>query len=72
MNSFQQNVIKHKVGLLNLATELGNVSRACKVMGLSRDTFYRYQSAMEAGGVDAVIDANRRKPNHKNRIEEAT
>ena len=72
MNSFQQNVIKHKVGLLKLATELGNVSRACKVMGLSRDTFYRYQSAMEAGGVDALIDANRRKPNHKNRIEEAT
>jgi len=36
-------VIKHKVGLLNLAAELGNVSRACKVMGFSRDTFYRYQ-----------------------------
>lgn len=67
MNSFQQNVIKHKVGLLNLAAELGNVSRACKVMGFSRDTFYRYQSAMEVGGVDALINANRRKPNHKNR-----
>ena len=37
-------IIKHKVGLLNLAEELGNVSRACKVMGVSRDTFYRYQS----------------------------
>ena len=72
MNSFQQNVIKHKVGLLNLTTELGNVSRACKVMGFSRDTFYRYQSAMEVGGVDALIDANRRKPNPKNRVEAAT
>ena len=39
MSSVQQNVIKHKVGLLNLAAELGNVSRACKVMGFSRDTF---------------------------------
>ena len=48
MSSVQQNVIKHKVGLLSLAAELGNVSRACKVMGLSRDTFYRYQSAMES------------------------
>jgi hypothetical protein len=47
MSSFQQNVIKHKVGLLNLAAELGNVSRACKVMGFSRDTFYRYQAAVE-------------------------
>lgn len=72
MNSVQQNVIKHKVGLLNLAAELGNVSRACKVMGFSRDTFYRYQSAKETGGVDALIDANRRKPNPKNRVEEAT
>lgn len=72
MSSVQQNVIKHKVGLLNLAAELGNVSRACKVMGFSRDTFYRYQSAMEDGGVEALIDANRRKPNPKNRVEEAT
>lgn len=72
MRSVPQNVIKHKVGLLNLAAELGNVSRACKVMGFSRDTFYRYQTALEAGGVDALIDANRRKPNLRNRVEEAT
>lgn len=72
MSSFQQNVIKHKVGLLNLAAELGNVSRACKVMGFSRDTFYRYQNAVAEGGVEALLDANRRKPNPKNRVEEAT
>ncbi|BBE09756.1 integrase catalytic subunit [Mycoavidus cysteinexigens] len=62
MYSVHQNIIKHKVGLLNLATELGNVSRACKVMGFSRDTFYRYQTAVETGGVDALIDANRKSP----------
>ena len=72
MSSFQQNVIRHKVGLLNLAAELGNVSRACKLLGFSRDTFYRYHAAMESGGVDALIDANRRKPNPKNRVEEVT
>ena len=72
MSSVPQNVIKHKVGLLNLAAELGNVSRACKVMGFSRDTFYRYQSAMASGGVDALIDANRKKPNLRNRVEETT
>ena len=71
MSSVQQNVIKHKVGLLNLAAELGNVSRACKVMGFSHDTFYRYQAERETGGVDALIDANCRKPNPKNRVEEA-
>lgn len=42
--------IKHKVGLLNLAQELGNVSKACKIMGLSRDMSYRYQSAVERVG----------------------
>ena len=63
-------IIKHKVGLLNLAEELGNVSKACKVMGLSRDTFYRYKSAVDEGGVQALFDQNRRKPNLKNRMDE--
>lgn len=72
MSSLNQNVIRHKIGLLNLATELGNVSKACKVMGLSRDTFYRYQNAVAEGGVEALFDGNRRKPNPKNRVEEAT
>jgi ACT domain-containing protein len=43
-------IIKHKAGLLNLAEELGNVSKACKIMGVSRDTFYRYQELAEEGG----------------------
>jgi len=65
-------IIKHKVGLLNLADELGNVSKACKVMGVSRDTFYRYQELVETGGIDSLIDKSRRKANIKNRVDEAT
>lgn len=65
-------IIKHKAGLLNLAQELNNVSRACKVMGVSRDTFYRYQELVEEGGVDALIDKSRRTPNLKNRVDNAT
>jgi transposase InsO family protein len=65
-------VIKHKIGLLNLAEELGNVSKACRIMGFSRDTFYRYQNAVEQGGVEALIDQSRRKPNLKNRVDEQT
>ncbi len=72
MQSFNQSVIKHKLGLLNLAVKLGNVSRACKVMGLSRDTFYRYQTALAEGGVEALLEPSRRKPNRKNRVDEAT
>ncbi len=66
-----EKIIKHKVGLLNLAEELGNVSKACQMMGLSRDTFYRYKSAVEEEGVQALFDANRRKPNVKNRVDPA-
>ena len=72
MESFNQNVIRHKAGLLNLAAELGNISKACRMMGFSRDTFYRYQTARDAGGVEALFEVSRKKPNLKNRGEEAT
>lgn len=64
-------LIKNKVGLLNLAQELGNISRACKLMGFSRETFYRYQEAVSDGGVEALLDKNKRVPNFKNRVDEA-
>lgn len=66
-----EKIIKHKVGLLNLAEELGNVSKACKMMGVSRDTFYRYKDAVDHQGVEALFDQNRRVPNVKNRVEPA-
>src|SRR5262245_55071777 len=70
MQSLNQSAIKHKLGWLNLAAELGNVSKACKVMGLSRDTFYRYQAAVHEGGVEALLAQTHRKSNPKNRVDE--
>jgi len=67
-----ERIIKHKLGLLNLAEELGNVSKACQVMGLSRDTFYRYKKAVESGGVAGLLEKDRRRPNLKNRTDEQT
>ena len=72
MLNSNERIIKHKVGLLNLAEELGNVSKACQLMGLSRDTFYRYKSAVEEGGMESLMDRSRRRPNPKNRTDEAT
>ena len=72
MNYTNNPIIKHKVGILNLAEELGNVSKACKIMGVSRDTFYRYQELMDHGGIEALVNKNRRTPNIKNRVDEAT
>ena len=67
-----ERIIKHKVGLLNLAEELGNVSKACQMMGLSRDTFYRYKAAVEEGGVEGLLEKDRRRANVKNRTDERT
>ena len=72
METVNHKIIKPKIGLLNLAEELGNVSQACKIMGYSRDTFYRYKHAKENGGVQALFDANRRIPNLKNRVDQET
>ena len=70
MNVVNQPIVKHKLGLLNLAEELGNVSQACKIMGVSRDTFYRYQEAKASGGVEALLQKDRKQPNIKNRVNE--
>lgn len=67
-----EKIIKNKLGLLNLAEELGNVSRACKVMGFSRDTFYRYKELVEDGGIENLIEKTRRKPNLRNRVDSVT
>jgi transposase InsO family protein len=71
MSFVDQSIIKHKMGLLNLAEELRNVSQACRVMGVSRDTFYRVKEARETGGLEALLHKDRRRANLKNRVDEA-
>ena len=60
---------RRKLSLLQLAQELGNVAKACRLMGYHRDTFYEVRRAFQVGGVQALVEQRRgpRGP-HPNRV----
>ena len=63
--------LKPKLGLLELAKQLGDVSQACQIMGYSQDTFYPYKGPYQNRGEAALYEISRKKSPQENRAPEA-
>ena len=59
-------LVAPKLALLRLAEELGNVAQACRIMGYSRDSYYRLKKQFDAGGEAALINQSRSRELKKN------
>ena len=65
----KEKVARRKLSLLDLARELGNVSKACKVMGDSRQQFHEIRRNYQTYGSDGLIDClPGAKGPHPNRV----
>lgn len=64
----QQYVIQRKLSILELGSKLGNISEACRRMGVSRQHFYDLKSAVEEKGIDGLLEESKRKPKVGNRL----
>jgi len=67
----QEKIARRKLTLLDLATDLGNVSKACKIVGYSRQQFYEIRRNFQTYGAAGLIDRlpGPRNP-HPNRVPE--
>ena len=65
----EKKVARRNLSLLELASDLDNVSKACKLMGYSRQQFYEIRRNFQTFGADGLIDRTpgARGP-HPNRV----
>lgn len=64
----QQYLINRKINMLDLASTLGNISEACRKLGVTRQHFYDVKQVVEEYGVEGLIEKSRTRPNPKNRM----
>ena len=59
-------ILHRRARVLELAEELGNISEACRLMGVSRTRFYEWKALAERHGLDALLPKARRRPQQPN------
>lgn len=64
----QQYVIQRKLNILELGSKLGNISEACRRLGVSRQHFYDIKTAVEENGIEGLLEESKRKPKIANRV----
>jgi len=67
----QQCLIQRKLNIVELGQTLGNVSEACRRLGVSRRHFYDIKAEVEENGIDGLLEKSRRRPRYGNRLDES-
>jgi len=63
-----QYIINRKLNVLELGETLGNISEACRKLGISRQHYYDIKQAIEEEGVEGLLEKSRRVPRIGNRV----
>lgn len=63
-----QYLIKRKVNIVELGQTLGNISEACRKLGVSRQHYYDIKTAIEEEGLEGLIEKSRKAPRIGNRV----
>jgi len=67
----QQYIIRRKLNTVELAEQLGNISEACRKLGISRQHYYDIKTALEEEGIEGLLEKARNKPRIGNRVAPA-
>ena len=63
-----QHLIERKLNILELGETLGNISEACRKLGVSRQHYYDIKSAIEEEGLEGLIEKSKKAPRLRNRV----
>ena len=64
----QQYIINRKLSILDLGRTLGNISDACRRLGVSRQHYYDIKKTIDEEGLDGLLEKSRQAPRIGNRV----